>query len=79
MFIGKFKETDKCHKTWYSKWQDLLLVTKLRHSKLKVAEWRSGVKVSDCIYDGSAKICFYHYQVYIRKYESRQTNCCNLF
>ena len=78
-FIGKLKDSDECHKTWYVKQQDLLPLSKLKRDELELLEWRSGVKVSDCIYDSSAKVCLHHHQLYIKRYEKRQTKCCNLF
>ena len=43
--------------------QDLLPLSRLKQTELELVEWRSGVKASDCIYDGRAKICSRHYQV----------------
>ena len=70
-FIGKFKENDECHKTWYAKRQELLPVAELKRNELELVEWRSGVKVSECIYDSSARLCLHHYQVYIARFEKR--------
>ena len=54
-------------------------IAKLKQNELELVEWRSGVKVSDCIYDSSAKLCLHHYKVYIERFEKRQTKCCNIF
>ena len=78
-FIGKTKESDECHKIWYVKRKELLPIAKLKQNELELAEWRSGVKVSDCIYDSSAKLCLHHYQVYMERFEKRQTKCSNIF
>ena len=78
-FIGKAKESDKCHKIWYVKRKELLPIAKLKQNELELVEWRSGVKVSDCIYVSSAKLCLHHYQVYMKRFEKRQTKCCNIF
>ena len=78
-FIGKAKESEECHKTWYVKRKELLPIAKLKQNELELVKWRSGAKVSDCIYDSSAKLCLHHYQVYMERFEKRQTKCCNIF
>ena len=78
-FIGKAKESDEYHKFWYVKRKELLPIAKLKQNELEHVEWQSGVKVSDCIYDSRAKLCLYRYQVFIERFEKRQTKCCNIF
>ena len=78
-FIGKAKESDECHKISYVKRKELLPKAKLKQNELELAEWRSGVKVSDCIYDCSAKLCLHYYQVYMERFEKRKTKCSNIF
>ena len=78
-FIEKAKESDECHKIWFVKRKELLPIVKLKQNELQLVERRSGVKVNDCIYNSSAKLCLHHYQVYIELFEKRQTKCCNIF
>ena len=35
-FIGAQKENDECHKTWYTKQQELLPIKELKRNELKL-------------------------------------------
>ena len=69
--IGVYND-DLCHKSDYTRRQELIYVEDLNENDLKLIKLRSGIKEI-------ASICNHHKTVYLQRFEQNEKYCCDPF
>lgn len=66
--------TDDCHKRHHCRTIGLIKATALTQENRRYLQWRCGLAISD-----ESTVCKHHEKIYIARYTSLQTKCCNPF
>lgn len=71
--VGR-KLQEECHRTYYTRKSGLKQVASLEKKTQELLSWRANITFS--LED---TVCLHHEALYLIRYESRQTSCCDPF